>query len=515
MFEAILRVLRPAALLQIVRAFAQTALVLAIVLAATYLIENWRGANRWENLQTELIKRGEHVDWKSFAPPLIPAEENAAAHPFLHPFFEYKQTRVRHPNGGIDTRTVRLNSNGLKRLNAVSLWRCEQDTNISRSFQLSGLTDLTLWQSCLRSDTNFPATARPDSPAQDVLFALKRFEPQLSELHDALSRPRCRFTLTYDERPSEMLLPHLNSLKAMAGVLRLRAAASMDAGDAELAFDDARDIFRLAGTLRGEPTSISYLVRLSIHEIARQALLEGITRQTWSDSQLRQFQSILAEENLLAEWVSIMKAEAASALQGIETIRRDGGFVMYGCFGPEGCRQFVSLWWAPKGWFDQNRASLVEHWYHQLLPSVDLQSHRVFPKRALAAATARSSITPYTALARMMASGAQSRHCMLAARAQTLSDCSMIGCALTRYRQADGKFPNTLSHLVPEYISSLPPDVISGDAIKYRIGADKHISLWSVGWNETDDGGRVVRTKWGSVSREEGDWVWELPPGAR
>ena len=33
--------------------------------------------------------------------------------------------------------------------------------------------------------------------------------------------------------------------------------------------------------------------------------------------------------------------------------------------------------------------------------------------------------------------------------------------------------------------------------------------LYSVGWNEKDDGGTVAFTKGGAVDRDEGDWVWE------
>jgi hypothetical protein len=36
--------------------------------------------------------------------------------------------------------------------------------------------------------------------------------------------------------------------------------------------------------------------------------------------------------------------------------------------------------------------------------------------------------------------------------------------------------------------------------------------LYSVGWNETDDGGQVVLKPDGkSVDRDQGDWVWRYP----
>jgi hypothetical protein len=42
---------------------------------------------------------------------------------------------------------------------------------------------------------------------------------------------------------------------------------------------------------------------------------------------------------------------------------------------------------------------------------------------------------------------------------------------------------------------------------------DGQFILYSVGWNETDDGGVVVLKKGRtpSIDRKEGDWVWQYP----
>ena len=49
--------------------------------------------------------------------------------------------------------------------------------------------------------------------------------------------------------------------------------------------------------------------------------------------------------------------------------------------------------------------------------------------------------------------------------------------------------------------------------MKYRRDANGQFVLYSVGWNETDDGG-VVAFKKGPDSTEnleQGDWVWKYP----
>ncbi len=67
----------------------------------------------------------------------------------------------------------------------------------------------------------------------------------------------------------------------------------------------------------------------------------------------------------------------------------------------------------------------------------------------------------------------------------------------------------------------IPPDVISGQPLKYRRTDDGRFVLYSVGWNQTDDGGKPgwpdKEAAPGGFWREfalktaDGDWVWQYP----
>ena len=61
--------------------------------------------------------------------------------------------------------------------------------------------------------------------------------------------------------------------------------------------------------------------------------------------------------------------------------------------------------------------------------------------------------------------------------------------ALERCRLARGAFPESLDALAPQFIAKVPHDVIGGQPLKYRREADGSFVLYSVGWNEKDDGG--------------------------
>jgi hypothetical protein len=98
-----------------------------------------------------------------------------------------------------------------------------------------------------------------------------------------------------------------------------------------------------------------------------------------------------------------------------------------------------------------------------------------------------------------------------AAMSQTSADEAVLACTLERYRLAKGDYPPTLDALVPTFVTSLPPDRINCQPIKYRRTNDGKFVLYSVGWNEKDDGGVAAIREKGSQDYRNGDWVWAFP----
>jgi hypothetical protein len=95
------------------------------------------------------------------------------------------------------------------------------------------------------------------------------------------------------------------------------------------------------------------------------------------------------------------------------------------------------------------------------------------------------------------------------ANAQTAADLAAVACALERWRLAQGRFPETLDSLVPGFMAQLPHDIINGRPLKYHRTKEGRFVLYSVGWNETDEGGTVGLTKdGGQADAGTGDWVW-------
>ncbi len=73
---------------------------------------------------------------------------------------------------------------------------------------------------------------------------------------------------------------------------------------------------------------------------------------------------------------------------------------------------------------------------------------------------------------------------------------------------ANGQFPEKLEALAPQFVAKIPHDPLTGELYKYRRTDDGQFVLYSVGWNEKDDGGIPGKTMW---DEKDGDWVWKYP----
>jgi hypothetical protein len=154
------------------------------------------------------------------------------------------------------------------------------------------------------------------------------------------------------------------------------------------------------------------------------------------------------------------------------------------------------------------------------MPMIDLAPRRIGPRlghmadERIAELTNRSAAGLYfhhLFFCRLLLPSG-SRTAQKAAFAQTAADCALIACALERYHREHGQYPELLSALQPQFIPKLPHDIINGEPLRYHRTETGQYVLYSVGWNERDDGGvvGVVKVEEGN-SLSQGDWVWQLP----
>jgi hypothetical protein len=496
---------------------------LVTLVALFYAVEDWRGRRAWQDYKLVREAKGERFDMASFIPSPVPNDQNFFETPLwndMH-FVEANGTTVwNDTNWG---NRVIFSAFGPKGNNAPN----------PGSWAKAQRTDWPAWQAFYRGSNNlfatqsapptnyFPIAKDSQAPAADVLVALSRFDGNRQLLIAASARPQARFWVNWDAGFA-MLLPHLARLKGSAQYLSLHADAALKAGDRETALEDMRLLFRLIESVRSEPVVISHLVRVSMLAIALQPLWEGLADRQWAEADLRVIESELGKLDFLADYHFAMRGERACNVWGVGYIRKVGLQGIEGIFERSEptwqgeAKRFMSsatFRLIPAGWFDQNKLSLCRLHEQYLLPMVMEQERRIASSAAIRqwnSVIAEQRRRPYDMLSKLLLP-ALSRFAEKCALGQSCADLARVACALERFLLANGQFPEALEGLPPKFIGKLPHDVINGQPLKYRRTDDGRFVLYSVGSNETDDGGKVGLTKSGNWDQKQGDWVWRYP----
>ncbi len=483
---------------------------LIALLMAVCLFENWRGARAWERLQAEMQAKGEKLDYRDFIPAKVPDADNFAATPLLVPLLDYAgnvpgNDKWRDPEGKqrIDALSGAFSNSRDKKSPPLGVWQIGQPVLLED------------WQEYFVGHTNYPGVTRGADAAQTVLAALRRFDGELTELQSASARPHSVFPVRYEEN-FYALLPHLATFKGISSVVRLRALARLQAGQKDEAVQDVRLTIRLAESVAAEPFIISQLVRIAILQTAVQPVWEGCVRHAWTDAQLAELQTALAQIKLLADYGRSMRGERAFNNAAMD-LMRTGKYRLSELVGDgsspassivDGGRLLVS------GWIRQNQIVINRLHQDRTIPLVDADKHRVFVPLAREAEDMPElrEKTLYNIFAKLLMP-AVTKLANKFANCQASLDLARIACALERHRLAHGEYPAQLDPLVPRFIEKIPTDVITGELLKYRREADGTFALWSVGWNERDDQGAVGLAKSGkSQDPLTGDWVWSGNP---
>lgn len=477
---------------------------LITLIALFYAEENWRGKHAWESYKREWEARGEKFDLADFIPPPVPDDQNFAMTPLLKPLFDFKQIGLEmHWD---DTNAV----NRIEIVNTTFKGTCPPEQG-GGNWAEGRPTSLKPWQDYYRSSKNFPRADSPQQPARDVLLALSKFDAELQEIAQASHRPYARFPIDHED--FNTVLPHLNVLRSLTRVFLLRACARLELGQTDEALSDLDTCFQLADSIKDEPFLISGLVRIAILNLTIQRVWEELADHRWTPAQLNALKKRLGEFDLLADWHHVVRGERAVWNDMLLNKSKDLERAVCGQQNNKGYwGRYLSV--APRGWIYQNVLSLNRT--HQTeLSVIDTEHERVNMAmlRSFEKYVPRSKWSfPYTWMAGLLEPPI-SLLTIKYALAQTAISESYIACGLERYRLAHGEYPEKLETLVPGFVDKLPHDVINGQPLKYRRTSDGKFVLYSVGWNEEDDGGVVAMTKGKTPHQiiEQGDWVWRYP----
>jgi hypothetical protein len=361
--------------------------------------------------------------------------------------------------------------------------------------------------------------AAPVYSAADYLAWSQPLVANFDLLRKALERPYARMDGDY-QRPYEIAVPNFVQTRVVAQTLAQRAQSYLLLGQPEAAWHDLALIHDMCRLLEGSPTGkpmtlVAAMINVAVTGLYVQIIQDGLRLEAWREPQLAAIQSQLKQVNLLPHVSAAFFCEQLATCHTLETSTAGE---LAKLFSPGDPR--ASFWQriqdptrliiaaAPRGWFYQNMIadSLLDQ---SLVEAIDLTNCLIRPSGVEQFFKVRETLlghaSPYNFLARLALPNFV-RATQTLARNQSLANEALIACALERCRLTQGQYPDSLEALVPRFIDALPHDLVNGEPLKYRRDERSGYLLYSVGWNEKDDGGVAGR------QTAEGDWVWPSHP---
>lgn len=495
-------------------------LVFLVLIAAFYTEEDWRGKHDWEKCQRQAEARGEVLDWNAYLPPSVPDNENFFKAPIFDSISEGHYdpktfTWIRNTNVA-DPLYMNIISDDLsiKQARGGGYWAQGTTTDLTDSQRY--------YREVARETGEFPATPQPQTPAADVLLALSKYDSAIEELRAAAQRPYAQSPAGYSVTPVAVAQnsAYLIAFKRCVQVLQMRAIAELQNGESQKAAGDVQLMLRLNDSMRDVPTLIAQLVRVALVDETIQPIYEGLVNHQWSDAQLAGLEQGLGHLDFVKHLPRVITSEEAETLQEVdywrdhrsafaEIISYRYGQADYDTTQQELERSFMRFigYIIPDGWFYQDEVAIVhshEQWNAKCFDpaGLNLYPHAVDQFGKSRSWAPRNLITPdwsyiESALARR------------SAHAGVGIDLAETACALERYHLAHGNYPQSLDDLSPQFIASVPDDICGGKPLHYHRTTKGHFLLYSIGWNERDDGGVMGYGSGSNMPRFElGDWVW-------
>jgi hypothetical protein len=356
--------------------------------------------------------------------------------------------------------------------------------------------------------------------AADYLKWSGQYEPDFNEIREALKRPYAQIDGDYSQ-PYSMAVPNFVTMRALAQTLAQRTQCYLLLGEPEKALRELTLIKDSCHVLTGKPmTLVSAMINVAISGLYVQTVADGMRLRAWQEPQLAAIQEQLNEINLPPIVTDAFKMDQVSSSQVLATLPAGKIADLFSVVGYSAGKNKTGVFWSrlknpkylffefmPRGWIFQNMVTDARLLQNEI-DSVDVADELVSP-RALNGVmrefeTTFRHISPYNFIAAIWIPNF-TKAWQTTAHTQTLVNEAQIACALERYRLAHGEYPGTLDALAPQFFGKIPHDIIGGEPLHYRRTDDGKFLLYSVGWNETDDGGLS-----GTLSDvKKGDWVWK------
>lgn len=415
----------------------------------------------WESYYHDLKAKGRSLAWNDYIPPSVPDDQNFFKAPKMEDWFQEPP----------------------------------YIPGKSTTDELSGLS--------ANPDTYVAITNKESAMA--YMNWSDQFNPDFDLIRDALKRPYVRMDGNYS-RPFEEPTVNFVTLRSLSQVLAQRAKCDLLLRQPDKALNEVIFLNHSRQILEFPPSGkpmilVNAMINVAIAGLYANTIANGLQAHRWQEAQLTILQEQLRQINLLPVLVNSIQTENAGSYELIDSdlLHRVRG---------SGIRAYFE-----RGLLLQNLVTITK-FDQQIIDTINLTNNIVSPHKlddlsVQIGSLSKHSYWPGNALA-AIAIPNFTKAWQVTAHNQTLINETQIACALERYRLAHGQYPDILTALSPQFIATIPHDIIGGQPLHYSRKSDGTFLLYSVGWNETDDGGvPTPHDKFGMITNYmAGDWVW-------
>jgi hypothetical protein len=356
------------------------------------------------------------------------------------------------------------------------------------------------------------------APEDEILHYIGKWDQEMREVREAMHRPKCRWPLNYaDGIFMDNSARQLSQTLAFYGRLRVLALAAK--GDAAGCAETLVTHFRLARVLlEGSPGFWGTQSAAGADLLLLQTIQDILDVVPFDESQRNMLQREISLI-LLHDVAQALRIERVSGTHSCRFMPFDKvreGYELDRTHFPSmpdpvneaiTSANVLATHHRPEGWKLAEAADYANFFRDELEPCVDPVAGTLLRSRFRRAEYALRQ-RGYRTHLRVIRHDDGLLHLNFAylARHQAMANEALLWCAIERFRLKHGRAPDRLDELVPAYLDKLPCDPVIGKPLHYVRRENDGYLIYSVGWNEKDDGG-VVRGSW-----ENGDWVWSSNP---
>lgn len=314
---------------------------------------------------------------------------------------------------------------------------------------------------------------------------LQRADGAVREARRLADLDQAYFGVSWDQNWVNAAMPAVQEARVVASLLRYDMMLRAQEKDLDGALLSARAVLRAGRVATEHPMLISMLVRLALRAITLRQLERVLAQGEPSPEALAQFQRLLEEE--LADPLLLNVARGERAYQHMVMTGLRSGTMPANAVLPPGdllSHPILLKFVAPLvgGGLLKNHVALLRtaNSFVELarLPSAEQPAQL---QQLIA------GMTKGPMMVRLLAP-AYDKLLQAYNRSQAEVGCALLIIAIERFRQAQGRWPESLTELVPAYVAAVPTDPFGQGPLLYR-ATKNGVVVYAVGADGEDNGG--------------------------